>query len=51
MSSCYRREIIRKKRDRRALSEAEIGFFVEGLTYGRITEGQVAAAPAAPELD
>jgi thymidine phosphorylase len=36
-------EIIRKKRDGRALSEAEIAFFVDGLTAGRITEGQVAA--------
>jgi thymidine phosphorylase len=36
-------EIIRKKRDGAALSEAEIRFFVEGLTAGRITEGQIAA--------
>ena len=36
-------EIIRKKRDGGALSDAEIGFFVDGLTAGRITEGQVAA--------
>jgi thymidine phosphorylase len=36
-------EIIRKKRDGRALDDAEIAFFVEGLTAGRITEGQVAA--------
>ncbi len=36
-------EIIRKKRDGRALSAAEITFFVDGLTAGRITEGQVAA--------
>ena len=36
-------EIIRKKRDGQALEEAEIAFFVEGLTDGRITEGQVAA--------
>jgi thymidine phosphorylase len=36
-------EIIRKKRDGGALSEAEIGFFVRGLTDGAISEGQVAA--------
>src|SRR5918995_6981105 len=36
-------EIIRKKRDGGALDDAEIAFFVEGLTAGRITEGQVAA--------
>jgi thymidine phosphorylase len=36
-------EIIRKKRDGGALSEAEIGFFVRGLTDGFISEGQVAA--------
>lgn len=36
-------EIIRKKRDSGHLSEAEIGFFVKGLTDGSITEGQVAA--------
>jgi thymidine phosphorylase len=36
-------EIIRKKRDGRTLDDAEIAFFVEGLTAGRITEGQIAA--------
>jgi thymidine phosphorylase len=36
-------EIIRAKRDGRALSEAEIAFFVAGITDGSITEGQVAA--------
>jgi thymidine phosphorylase len=36
-------EIIRKKRDGRALSAGEIADFVEGLTSGRITEGQAAA--------
>ncbi len=36
-------EIIRRKRDGQALDAAEIAFFVEGLTAGRITEGQVAA--------
>ena len=36
-------EIIRKKRDGGALSEAEISFIVEGLTSGAVSEGQVAA--------
>jgi thymidine phosphorylase len=36
-------EIIRKKRDGQALDAAEIAFFVDGLTAGRITEGQIAA--------
>jgi len=36
-------EIIRKKRDGQALSADEIAFMVEGLTDGRVTEGQVAA--------
>jgi thymidine phosphorylase len=36
-------EIIRRKRDGGALSAAEIGFFVGGLTDGSISEGQVAA--------
>jgi thymidine phosphorylase len=36
-------EIIRKKRDGRALSAGEIAEFVEGLTSGRISEGQAAA--------
>ncbi|HSA79650.1 MAG TPA: thymidine phosphorylase [Geminicoccaceae bacterium] len=36
-------EIIRRKRDGAALADAEIALFVEGLTAGRITEGQVAA--------
>jgi thymidine phosphorylase len=36
-------EIIRAKRDGRALSEAETAFFVAGITDGSITEGQVAA--------
>jgi thymidine phosphorylase len=36
-------EIIRKKRDGQALDAAEIAFLVEGLTAGRITEGQIAA--------
>ncbi|MFT3972626.1 MAG: thymidine phosphorylase [Amaricoccus sp.] len=36
-------EIIIAKRDRRRLSEREIGFFVAGLTDETISEGQVAA--------
>jgi thymidine phosphorylase len=36
-------EIIRAKRDGRALSRAEIDAFVAGLTSGAVTEGQVAA--------
>jgi len=36
-------EIIRKKRDGHALSEAEIGQFVQGLVNGSWSEGQVAA--------
>jgi thymidine phosphorylase len=36
-------EVIRRKRDGAALSEAEIGFFVAGLSDGAIAEGQVAA--------
>ena len=35
-------EIIRKKRDGRALSAGEIAEFIEGLTSGQITEGQAA---------
>ena len=37
------REIIRKKRDGIALSDAEIAFFVQGLTDNSASEGQVAA--------
>ncbi|MCT8269097.1 thymidine phosphorylase [Afifella sp. JA880] len=36
-------EIIRNKRDGTALSADEITFFVQGLTDGSVTEGQVAA--------
>ncbi|MBP1705874.1 MAG: deoA, partial [Chloroflexi bacterium] len=36
-------EIIRAKRDGRALSDEEIAFFVAGISDGSITEGQVAA--------
>jgi thymidine phosphorylase len=44
-------EIIRRKRDGQALSAEEIGFFVDGLTSGRITEGQVAALAMAIVLN
>lgn len=36
-------EVIRKKRDGGTLTAAEIAFFVEGLSTGRIGDGQVAA--------
>ena len=36
-------EIIRKKRDGEQLSDHEIDIFIDGLTNGSITEGQVAA--------
>lgn len=36
-------EIIRKKRDGQALTAQEVAQFVEGITAGTITEGQVAA--------
>ena len=36
-------EIIRKKRDGGTLSEAEIGFMIDGLTKDTVSEGQVAA--------
>lgn len=36
-------EIIRKKRDGLSLSAEEISFFVEGLTTGAVSEGQVSA--------
>ena len=36
-------EIIRKKRDGGALSEAELQFLAHGITHGGLTEGQVAA--------
>src|SRR5271169_3586068 len=36
-------EIIRAKRDGRALSEAEIAEFIAGLTSGDVSEGQAAA--------
>lgn len=36
-------EVIRKKRDGEKLEPEEIGFFVQGLADGSVTEGQVAA--------
>ena len=36
-------EILRRKRDGGVLEEAEIAFFIEGLTSGAVTEGQAAA--------
>ncbi|HET7715624.1 MAG TPA: thymidine phosphorylase, partial [Bauldia sp.] len=36
-------EIIRKKRDGKALDRAEIAFMVDGLTHGSVSEGQIAA--------
>lgn len=36
-------EIIRKKRDGGDLSEAEVKFFVEGITDGSVSDGQIAA--------
>ena len=36
-------EVIRAKRDGRALTDEEIAYFVGGLTDGTITEGQAAA--------
>ena len=36
-------EIIRKKRDKQALSRAEISQFIQGIADGSVSEGQVAA--------
>lgn len=36
-------DVIRKKRDRQALSEPEIRSFVEGITRGTVSEGQIGA--------
>lgn len=36
-------EIIRKKREKQRLTEAEIQFFVSGITSGGVSEGQIAA--------
>ena len=39
----FPQEIIRRKRDGEALSDAEIAFMVEGIAAGTVSEGQVAA--------
>src|SRR5688572_26607665 len=36
-------EIIRRKRDGGVLNDADIADFVQGVTAGRVTEGQIAA--------
>ena len=36
-------EIIRAKRDGKVLSKGQIDFFVQGITAGSVTEGQIAA--------
>ena len=36
-------ELIRRKRDGAALTAEEIAFVVDGITNGRLTEGQIAA--------
>ncbi len=36
-------EIIRAKRDGKALKAEEITFFVRGITDGHVTEGQISA--------
>ncbi len=36
-------EIIRKKRNKHSLSKEEIDYFIEGITQGKISEGQTAA--------
>ena len=36
-------EVIRRKRDRHALTEAEIASFVKGVTDGSVSEGQIGA--------
>ena len=36
-------EIIRRKRDSKPLSAEEIAGFVDGITSGAVTEGQIAA--------
>ena len=38
-------EIIRKKRNRQALTAAEIAFFIRGVTDGTIVDAQTAAFP------
>jgi thymidine phosphorylase len=44
-------EVIRKKRDGGELSAAEIAFFVQGITSGAVSEGQIAALAMATVLN
>ncbi len=44
-------EIIAHKRDRRALSRDEIGWFVAGMTDGRVSEAQIGAFAMAVHLN
>ena len=39
----FPQEIIRKKRNKKSLTEEEINFFIKGVTSGEITDGQTAA--------
>ena len=41
-------EIIRKKRDGESLSEAELNFFVDGFTRGKIPDYQASALLMGP---
>jgi len=36
-------DVIRKKRDGKELSREEIGFFIDGVTSGRIADYQISA--------
>ena len=36
-------EIIKNKRDGKVLSQAEIDFFIQGITNNTVSEGQIAA--------
>ena len=44
-------EIIRKKRNRQALTAAEIAFFIRGVTDGTIVDAQTAALTMAVFLN
>lgn len=44
-------EIIRKKRDRNKLADDEIASFIEGVSDGRVSEGQIAALAMAVFLN
>ena len=43
MPDFFPQEIIRRKRDGQALSDAEIAFLVDGIASGSVSDGQVAA--------